>query len=47
MTVQQKHLRGCAGTSFTKAVDGICRVEMRPVSRNWSKQHPTGSGSQA
>jgi len=47
MTVQQNHLRGCAGTSFTKAVASICRVQMRPVAHNWSKQQPAGSGFQA
>lgn len=47
MTVSLKHLRGSAGTSFTKAVVCYCRVQMRPVSQNWSKQHQTGSGSQA
>jgi hypothetical protein len=46
MTVQQNNLRGVAGTSFTKAVTSICRVEMRPVVHTWSKQ-TTGSGSQA
>jgi hypothetical protein len=46
MTVIQKHLRGCAGTSFTKAVASICRVSMCPVHRNWSKQQ-TGTGDQA
>lgn len=45
MTVQQKHLRGSAGTSITKAVVSFCRVQMRPVS-HWSKQQ-TGTGSQA
>jgi hypothetical protein len=47
MTVHQKHLRGCAGTSFTKAVASICRDQMRPVVQNWSKQQPTGTGFQA
>jgi hypothetical protein len=46
MTVQQKHLRGSAGTSITKAVVAICRAQMRPVARNWSKQQ-TGPGFQA
>jgi len=47
MTVTQKQLRGCAGTSFTKAVASICRVEMCPVVHNWSKQQQTGTGYQA
>jgi hypothetical protein len=47
MTVTQKHLRGCAGTSFTKAVASICRDVMCPVARNWSKQQQTGTGYQA
>ena len=46
MTVQQKHLRGSAGTSITKAVVCFCRAQMRPVS-HWSKQQQTGSGYQA
>ncbi|HTO03086.1 MAG TPA: hypothetical protein VL069_05255 [Opitutus sp.] len=46
MTVTQKHLRGCAGTSFTKAVASICRVAMCPVAHYWSKQQ-TGTGYQA
>jgi hypothetical protein len=47
MTVTQKHLRGSAGTSFTKAVMSICRVSMCPVAHNWSKQQQTGTGYQA
>ena len=47
MTVTQKQLRGCAGTSFTKAVASICRVEMCPVVHNWNKQQQTGTGYQA
>jgi len=47
MTVQQKHLRGCAGTSFTKAVASLCRVQMRPVAHNWSKQQQADAGFQA
>jgi uracil DNA glycosylase len=47
MTVQQKHLRGSAGASFTKAVVSICRAQMQPVVvLNWGK-HQTGSGFQA
>jgi hypothetical protein len=46
MTVQHNNLRGFAGTSFTKAVMSICRVEMRSVVHTWSKQ-TTGTGSQA
>jgi hypothetical protein len=46
MTVQQKHLRGSAGTSITKAVVCFSRAQMRPVAQNWSK-HQTGSGFQA
>jgi hypothetical protein len=47
MTVSQKHPRGFAGTSFTKAVASICRVAMCPVAHNWSKQQQTGTGYQA
>jgi len=47
MTVTQKHLRGSAGTSFTKAVASICCVTMCPVAHNWSKQQQTGTGYQA
>jgi hypothetical protein len=47
MTVTQKHLRGSAGTSFTKAVASIARVTMCPVAHNWSKQQQTGTGYQA
>ena len=46
MTVTQKHLRGCASTSFTKAVASIRRVGMCPVAHYWSKQQ-TGTGYQA
>jgi hypothetical protein len=46
MTVQHNHLRGYAGASFTKAVVGICRAQMRPVVLNWNKRQ-TGSGFQA
>jgi hypothetical protein len=46
MTVTQKHLRGSAGTSFTKAVASVCRVSMCPVAHYWSKQQ-TGTGYQA
>jgi hypothetical protein len=46
MTVQQKHLRGSAGTSITKACVAICRAQMRPVVLNWGK-HQTGAGFQA
>jgi hypothetical protein len=46
MTVQHNHLRGYAGASFTKAVVGICRAQMRPVVLNWNKRQ-AGSGFQA
>jgi hypothetical protein len=47
MNRAQKHQRGFAGTSFTKAVDQLCCVTMRPVViSRWNKQ-PTGAGSQA
>jgi hypothetical protein len=45
MTVQYKHLRGSAGTSFTKAVACSCRAQMRPVVQHWNIQ--TGAGFQA
>ena len=45
MTVQSKHLRGSAGTSFTKAVVCSCRGQMRPVVQQWNIQ--TGAGFQA
>ena len=45
MTVQYKHLRGSAGTSFTKAVVCSCRAQMRPVAQHWNIQ--TGAGFQA
>jgi hypothetical protein len=47
MTVTQKHHRGSAGTSFTKAVAVHCRVTMCPVANIWGKQQQTGSGFQA
>lgn len=46
MTDFTKHLRGLAGTSYTKAVAQRCRVQMRPVAINWNK-HQTRPGSQA
>jgi hypothetical protein len=45
MTVAQKHLRGCAGASFTKAVR-LGRAQMSPVAIYWNK-HQRGPGLQA
>lgn len=45
MTVSHQHLRGCAGTSFTKAV-ALRRAQMSAVVISWNKQQ-TGPGLQA